>query len=157
MKITSSSFSDGGAIDARFAMKAIAGGKNVSPDIKISGVPNKARSLAITFVDRHPMARSWIHWLAISVPPATAEIPEGASLRAMPAGTVELANTFGDRGYGGPQPPRGSGVHRYELTVYALSDAPAARGHEYTEREFIELVKGKILAKASITGGFENR
>lgn len=58
MQIRSDSFADGGVIPARCAMKAIAGGANISPHIRIIGVPPAAQSLAIAFVDRHPMARN---------------------------------------------------------------------------------------------------
>lgn len=75
----------------------------------------------------------------------------------MPAGCLELINTFGFRGYGGPQPPRGSGVHRYELAAYALSEALKIGEKELPEAAFLDLVRNKVLAKSTITGGFENR
>ncbi|HSV95429.1 MAG TPA: hypothetical protein VLM75_00695 [Spirochaetota bacterium] len=53
---------------------------------------------------------------AISIP-GEIEIPEGASPSRMPAGCLGLVNAFGFRGYGGPQPPGGSGMHRYELAA----------------------------------------
>lgn len=155
MNISSSSFKDGGGIPPKHAMKAIPGGMNLSPQLSISGVPAGTTSLAICFVDRYPPARNWVHWLAVNVPPAATSIAEGASGSAMPAGSIELVNTFGKKGYGGPQPPRGSGLHPYELAVYALSDAPGFAVREYSEAEFLELIRNKVLAKAKITGGFE--
>lgn len=157
MQISSSSFADGGIIPPKYAMKAVPGGANISPQVKISGIPPAAQSLAIAFVDRHPMARRWVHWLAVNLIPGEIEIPEGASPSRMPAGCLELINTFGFRGYGGPQPPRGSGVHRYELAVYALSEALKIGEREISEADFLELVRNKVLAKSIITGGFENR
>ena len=156
MRLVSDSFSDGGLIPARHAMKAIHGGENVSPHLKVTGVPPGAASLAIAFVDRHPMARSWVHWLVTGLPTRDIEIAEGASMSRMPEGCRELVNTFGFGGYGGPQPPRGSGVHRYELAVYALSAVPDIGDRELSEKAFLELVKNKVLAKSAITGGFEN-
>lgn len=157
MKIISNSFSDGGVIAPHYAMKAIAGGKNISPHIKISDIPQNAKSLAIAFIDRHPMAQKWVHWLVISVPPQTIEIPESASLSLMPGGSIELVNTFGRKGYGGPQPPRGSGLHNYELAVYALSEGLALKEGEYAERHFLDAAKNKILAVERITAKFENK
>jgi hypothetical protein len=40
----------------------------------------------------------------------------------------ELNNTFGNLGYGGPQPPRGSGPHDYEVALYALTVNSLALG-----------------------------
>ncbi len=157
MQILSNSFPDGGVIPAKFAMKAIPGGSNVSPQARIIGVPPSAQSLAISFVDRHPMARRWVHWLVVNIIPGEIEIPEGASPSRMPAGCLELINTFGFKGYGGPQPPRGSGVHHYELAAYALSEALKIGEKETSEADFLELVRNKVLAKSTITGGFESR
>lgn len=156
MQLVSNSFSDGGRIPVRHAMKAIQGGANVSPHLKITGVPTGAASLAIAFVDRHPMARQWVHLLVTGLAAGDIEVPEGASISGMPQGCRELVNTFGFRGYGGPQPPHGSGVHRYELAVYALSALPDVGDRELSEKAFLELVKNKVLAKSAITGGFEN-
>lgn len=155
MNLSSSSFKDGGSISPKYAMKAIPGGMNLSPQLGVSGVPAGTKSLAISFIDRYPPARNWVHWLAVNIPPAATSIAEGASGSAMPSGTIELVNTFGKKGYGGPQPPRGSGVHPYELAVYALSETPGFAVREYSEAEFLELIKNKVLAKAKITGGFE--
>ncbi|MBP7605082.1 MAG: YbhB/YbcL family Raf kinase inhibitor-like protein, partial [Spirochaetes bacterium] len=126
------------------------------PHRKITGGRAGAASLAIAFVARHPMARGWVHGRAVGLAAGDIEVPEGASMSGMPQGCRELVNTFGFRGYGGPQPPRGSGVHRYELAVYALSAIPDIGDGELSERAFLELVKNKVLAKSAITGGFEN-
>jgi len=157
MNITSRSFTSGGSIPAKYAMKAIAGGMNISPHVAISDVPKEARSLAIAFVDRHPMARNWVHWLVLNIPVHTAEIPEGSSLKAMPAESIEMINTFGFAGYGGPQPPRGSGVHTYELACYALSESFKMPKKELSESEFLKLIKPILLTKSFITGNFENK
>ena len=157
MKILSSSFKDGEILDAKYAMKAIAGGKNISPNIKISNIPDGTESIAIAFVDRHPVAGNWVHWLAINIPAKTTDLPEDASQKNMPAGSVKLSNSFGFKGYGGPQPPAGTGIHNYELAVYALSAEISLPKEELTEREFLEIINGKILESDKITAGFENR
>ncbi|MCX7678356.1 MAG: YbhB/YbcL family Raf kinase inhibitor-like protein [Spirochaetes bacterium] len=156
MKISSKSFPNGGFIPPKFAMKAIAGGQNISPHILIEEIPANTQSLAIAMVDRHPIARNWVHWMVANIPPSAAEIQEGASGK-MPKGSVELENTFGFEGYGGPQPPKGSGVHSYEITVYCLSEIIAPKIRRPSEKEFLSMIEGKILAKAKIIGNFENK
>jgi phosphatidylethanolamine-binding protein (PEBP) family uncharacterized protein len=37
-----------------------------------------------------------------------------------PHRALEGENDFGRRGYGGPMPPEGHGVHHYHFKVYAL-------------------------------------
>ncbi len=154
MRITSRSFEDGGSMPAKHAMKEAPGGANVSPHLLINDIPAAAKSIAVAMVDRHPMARNWVHWLAVNIPPSAAEIEEGSS-GTMPGGALELENTFGFKGYGGPRPPRGSGVHHYEITAYCLSETIAPEMTRPSEKEFIGMVQGKVLAKAKITAGFE--
>jgi Raf kinase inhibitor-like YbhB/YbcL family protein len=155
MNISSSSFKDGGGIPPKHARRPFPVGYNLSPQLIISGVPAGTTSLAICFVDRYPPARNWVHWLAVNIPPGATSIAEGASGSAMPAGSIELVNTFGKKGYGGPQPPAGSGVHPYELAVYALSDAPGFAVARIQRGRISRTDRNKVLAKAKITGGFE--
>lgn len=157
MEITSRSFKNGEIIPAKYAMKAIPGGQNISPHIAIVGIPKEARSLALAFVDRHPMARNWVHWLVLNISIHTTEILEGASLHAMPAESIEMINTFGFAGYGGPQPPRGSGMHGYELTFYALSEPFKMPKKELPESELLKLLQPILIEKCSIAGKFENK
>ncbi len=156
MKLTSKSFANGDLIPAKFAMKAISGGQNISPQILIDDIPAHTQSIALAMVDRHPIARSWVHWAVLNIPPSAAEIPEGASGH-MPAGSIELENTFGSAGYGGPQPPRGSGVHTYEISAYCLSEIISAKIRRPSEKEFLSMIEGKVIAKAKISAGFENK
>jgi hypothetical protein len=156
MNISSKSFAHGSAIPAKYAMKAIAGGQNISPHVLLEDIPAKTQSIALAMVDRHPMARNWVHWIVVNIPPSAVEIQEGASGR-MPSGSVELENTFGFVGYGGPQPPKGSGAHLYEITAYCLSEIIAPKIRRPSEKEFLSMIEGKIIAKAKIAGNFEHK
>ncbi len=72
----------------------------------------------------------------------------------MPQGSIELKNSFGEIGYGGPQPPKGSGDHPYVLTLYALSvdkiDLPTSTSLE----AFKKALEGKVLGSVTLTGKF---
>jgi phosphatidylethanolamine-binding protein (PEBP) family uncharacterized protein len=72
----------------------------------------------------------------------------------MPAGAVELKNSFGDTGYGGPQPPKGSGDHPYVVTLYALNVAKLDPPVQTSLAGFKKALEGKILATSTITGIF---
>ena len=127
MKLTSPEFADGGTIAARHAMRAVAGGDNVSIAYDWSGAPAQTRSFALALVDRSPVAHDWVHRLVVDITPQTSALPEGVSgSSAMPVGARELATTYGAIGYQGPQPPPGSGQHLYEATIYALDTTSAA-------------------------------
>ena len=73
----------------------------------------------------------------------------------MPPGALEFRNSFGDMGYGGPQPPRGSGVHIYEITVYALSLEAVSLGPYATLEELLEEIRPHIVTTAVTSGTFE--
>jgi Raf kinase inhibitor-like YbhB/YbcL family protein len=153
MEITSAAFTDKGTIPAKYVMPG-AGGKNVSIALSWSDVPAGAKSLALSIVDPHPVANNWVHWLVINIPPETKGLPEGASRHAMPAGAMELKNSYGETGYGGPQPPKGSGDHPYVVTLYALSVPKIDFAGQASLAAFKKALDGKILATATITGMF---
>jgi len=153
-QLSSPAFKDGGAIPSQYARPA-AGGRNVSIPLKWTGAPGGTKSFALSIVDQHPVARKWVHWLVINIPPEVSSLAEGASGKNMPAGAIELGNSFGDAGYGGPQPPRGTGPHRYVVTIYALKDSGLDLKPGSTLTDFQNAIKGKTLDEASITGVFE--
>ena len=153
MQITSTAFQDGGKIPSQYVMPG-AGGQNVSVPLTWSGAPAGAQSFALAMVDPHPVARNWVHWLVIDLPQGSTSIPEGASGQGLPPGAVELQNSFGTAGYGGPQPPRGSGDHPYVFTLYALSTPQVEIGKSAGLAAFKQALEGKILATATLTGYF---
>ncbi|MFA5111006.1 MAG: YbhB/YbcL family Raf kinase inhibitor-like protein [Desulfobaccales bacterium] len=153
MQITSSAFQDGAKIPLQFVMPG-AGGKNVSVPLAWSNIPAGTQSLALSMVDPHPVAGNWVHWLVIDLPKDAASLPQGASGRTMPQGAVELKNSFGDLGYGGPQPPRGSGDHPYVFTLYALSVPKVELPKNAGLAAFKQALKDKTLATATLTGYF---
>ncbi len=65
-----------------------------------------------------------------------------------------MKNSFGEAGYGGPQPPRGSGDHPYVFTLYALSAPKVEIGKSAGLAAFKQALEGKILATATLTGYF---
>jgi Raf kinase inhibitor-like YbhB/YbcL family protein len=153
MEITSSAFADKGKIPLKYVMPG-AGGKNISLPLSWSDVPAGTKSLALAIVDPHPVANNWVHWLVINIPLGTKGLAEGASRSAMPAGAVELKNSFGEIGYGGPQPPKGSGDHPYVVTLYALNEAHLESPAQTSLAAFKKALEGKILATSTTTGMF---
>jgi len=154
MEIQSSAFKDGEKIPLQYVMVA-AGGKNLSVPLSWKNVPPGTKSFALSMVDPHPVAQNWVHWLVINIPADAASLPEGASRKKMPLGTMELRNSFGETGYGGPQPPKGSGEHPYVFTLYALNVEKVELGANTSLAAFKKMVEGKAIQSASITGKYE--
>lgn len=131
-------------------------GENVSPPLRISGVPPQARSLALLVEDPDapdPAAPRmiWVHWLLLNLPPETAELPEGVAAQDLPPGTVQGMNDWRRSGYGGPCPPVGR--HRYLHRLYAL-DRRLDCGPRTTRAEFLRAARGHVLAEAVLIGRY---
>lgn len=151
MDLRSTAFADGGKIPQIYVMPG-AGGKNLSLPLSWSGVPEGTQSFALSIVDPHPVARNWVHWLVINLPADLRSLEEGASGKKMPLGAVELNNSWGKAGYGGPQPPPGTGDHPYVVTLYALKVAKLDLPPATSLAAFQKALEGKVLATAKITG-----
>lgn len=153
MEIASPAFKDGGWLPQKYTMPG-AGGDNISIPLSWKGAPQGTKSFALSMVDLHPVANSWVHWLAVNIPASALSLPEGASGKKMPSGSAELENSFGDIGYGGPQPPRGTGDHPYIITIYALNAEKLNLGASTYLSQFRKALEGKVLASATITGKY---
>lgn len=153
MEISSSAFKEGEKIPIKYVMPG-AGGKNVSLPLSWKSIPAGTKSFALSMVDPHPVAQNWVHWLVINITSNMTSLEEGASRKKMPLGSLELKNSFGDIGYGGPQPPKGTGDHPYVITIYALNVEKLNLGANTTLSGFKKAIEGKVLGSATITGKY---
>jgi Raf kinase inhibitor-like YbhB/YbcL family protein len=149
MQLDSPAYPDEGAIPIEYATRR-AGGDNVSVPYEWSGAPEGTKSFALAVID--VSSRNWVHWLVVDIPARVSSLAAGASRRSMPEGARELDNTFGDTGWGGPQPPPGTGEHRYVATVYALDSEKADVHQDASFAEFERAVAAHVLAKADHAG-----
>jgi Raf kinase inhibitor-like YbhB/YbcL family protein len=99
-------------------------GKNISPELHWSGLPEGTKSLALTIYDPDaPTGSGWWHWLIFNIDPQTKGLPANAGnvdAHLAPTGSVQGRNDFGFTGYGGPCPPAGK-PHHYIITLFALN------------------------------------
>jgi len=144
--LSSSAFAEGQPVPERHTCE----GKNSSPPLSWSGVPEEARSLALIVEDPDAPRGVWTHWLAWGIEPGAGGLREGERPRA------EGLNDFGKVGYGGPCPPHGHGPHRYVFRLHALDTRlDLARGA--TKWELERALAGHVLAVAQLVGTFERR
>lgn len=125
-------------------------GKNVSPPLLFTDVPNEAKTFALIADDPDAPVGTWVHWLLWNVRPTLTEIPENS----VPPGAIEGTTSFKKTGYGGPCPP--FGTHRYFFKLYALDvslDLPPSSGKKELERA----MDGHILAKAELIGLYSRK
>ena len=149
--LQSEGFENGADIPVKYARYVMPGGQNISAPFSWSNAPAGTKSFALAVIDRS--ANDWVHWMVVNIPAGVNSLPEGVSGTAqMPEGAQELVNTFRQPGYGGPQPPRGTGVHQYETTVYALSTEKVDLSGEATVDELEEAVRPNLLGSAKMVG-----
>lgn len=158
MILLSNSFKDGNLIPACHATKEVEGGDNISPHFSWKDMDDETitaiQSFALIFWDKHPVAQNWIHWLVSSIPSGVTEIQEESSGVSMPVGSVEHVNSYGEYGYGGPQPPIGSGSHEYVAEIYALDIADLNLSDAPSLTDFKSAVSNHVLDNSSISGFF---
>ncbi len=99
-------------------------GANQSPQLSWKNAPEGTKSFAITMFDPDaPTGSGWWHWVVFDIPTNVSELASGAgtiSNKLTPEGAIQSLTDFGVAGYGGPCPPKGTGIHQYIITVYAL-------------------------------------
>jgi Raf kinase inhibitor-like YbhB/YbcL family protein len=153
LALTSTSFGHGGAIPAKFTCE----GRDVSPALAWSGMPEGAKSLVLIVDDPDapdPKAPRlvWVHWVLYDIPPAAGGLPEATTRDTLPAGTREGLNDWKRTGYGGPCPPIGR--HRYLHKLYALDRVLGDLGTP-TKPALEKAMAGHILAEAVLVGTYE--
>ena len=152
--LTSTGFTDGGTLpDAQVHAKG-----NRSPQLSWSGAPEGTKSFAVTCFDPDaPTGSGFWHWTVANIPADVTALAEGASPAGLPAGAVEGRTDFGEPGFGGAAPPAGHGPHRYIFTVFAVDTDRLEVTPENSGAVFGFNLHFHTLAKASITGVYENR
>jgi len=127
-------------------------GKDVSPALFWSGVPDKTSSLALIVEDPDAPRKAWVHWILFDLPATTTDLPEGVpAIPVLKGGGVHGVNDFGNLGYGGPCPP--SGTHNYVFTLYALYQKLGLKPSSL-RGDVVGAMQGHILAQARLIGRY---
>ena len=130
-------------------------GANDSPQLHWKDAPAGTRTFVMICDDFEARGGDgFIHWVAYNIPSTTSELPDnaGASERDLAGGGRHGYNDFLHRRYDGPCPPEGP-PHKYRFTVFAL-DLPSIddSGTPMTWRKLRFIIRGHVLAQASLTG-----
>lgn len=152
--LRSAQFEDGRPIPDSAAHE-MAGGKNKSPQLSWSGVPEGTKSLALTCWDPDaPTTVGFTHWVRVGMPASLRELAEGAGTES--GDWQDGITDWGERGYGGMAPPQGDQPHHYQFTLYALDAGAQDLGldEHTTYAKFRFLTRGHVLAQGTITGTF---
>ena len=149
LSLTSTAFQPGATIPKQYT----GDGADQSPPLRWSATPAGTTSLAVICDDPDAPRGTWVHWILFNLPGQTRELEEGMPPTAtLDNGATQGRNDFGNHGYGGPAPPKGT-PHRYFFKLYALDrtvDLPAGA----TEAQLRHAMKGHVLAQGQLVGNY---
>lgn len=126
------------------------GGANVSPPLTWTRAPANASSFAVVMTDPDgARGLGVVHWMRYGIPAALSSLPAGVGTAADAPG-VGGTNSPGNTAYHGPCPPPGELAHHYLIQIYALDLPPDALPAGLTRAQWLERVKGHVLAATSL-------
>lgn len=159
LKLTSSAFASNESIPKKYTCE----GKNISPPLTISGVPQIAETLTLIVTDpdipdevKDSMGIDiFDHWVAFNIPAEDFKVGEGRIQAGSAVGTQGV-NSSGEAGYTGPCPPAQyePTEHRYVFSLYALDDSLSLQSVA-SKAAVMEAMKDNVIAKAELTGYYE--
>jgi Raf kinase inhibitor-like YbhB/YbcL family protein len=145
--LESPAFRDNGRIPEKYTCD----GLDTSPPLRWRDQPPGTKSFAIIVEDPDAPGGIFTHWIVYNIPADVNQLDEGIEPAGeLPGGIMQGLNDFGRIGYGGPCPPPGK-PHRYVFRIYAL-DTMLELGPAASKNELLKLMKGHILAEATLTG-----
>lgn len=134
-------------------------GDNQSPQLSWSNAPEGTKSFAITMYDPDaPTGSGWWHWVVFDIPADVTELVANTGnidLKLSPKGAIQSINDYGMKGYGGPCPPKGHGLHQYMITVYALKTETLGLTAETNAAVVGYYLWNNTLAKASMVAYYQ--
>jgi Raf kinase inhibitor-like YbhB/YbcL family protein len=151
LQLISTVFSEGELIPSKYTCD----GKDISPSLKWSGIPQNTKSLALICDDPDAPSGTWVHWVVYYIPSTVSELSEGVPTKETTSdGLKQGTNDFKKIGYGGPCPP--SGTHRYYFKLYAL-DTELQLSSKAKKSDVEKAMKGHILATGQLMGRYKRK
>jgi len=144
LKLTSTSFEDGGEIPRIFGYK----NGNKHPTLFVSDMPEGTEYLALIMDDPDAMGavgKVWVHWVVWNIWPVsnTGVVDYNQASEGM--------TDFGEVGYGGPAPP--DKRHTYVFKLYAL-DSKLVLPDKSTKADVEKAMEGHIIEQTQLTGTY---
>lgn len=155
LTLTTSAFSDGGEIPARFTQNDP---NAVSPKLEWTNVPTGTVTFALILHDPDVALQrktdDVLHWMIFNIPGTAHELPEGVPANAtLSDGTIQAKNLRQAVGYMGPGAPAAGPHHHYTFELFAL-DTKLDLGPDATRADVLKAIDGHILGKGVLVGRF---
>lgn len=136
-------------------------GDNESPQLSWKNAPKGTQSFAITMYDPDaPTGSGWWHWVVFDIPATTSALPKNfgnTNLNFAPKEAIQSITDYGSKGFGGPCPPKGHGLHQYIITIYALKTKTLGLDENTNPAVVGYYLWNNTLAKASIVTYYQRK
>jgi Raf kinase inhibitor-like YbhB/YbcL family protein len=152
MSLTSTDFAAGDPMPSEHIYPRC-GGRNISPQLSWTGAPDTTKSIVLTMIDLDVKPSQWSHWIVIDLPPQSTALARGAP--SLPGRARAIVSNFGDASYDGPCPPKGTGVHHYVFTVWALPTATISLPSDQSATQLTATLERLALDRASLSAFVE--
>ena len=129
-------------------------GRNISPPLQLSGVPEQADSLVLIMDDPDAPKGTFDHWILWNISPKVTTISEGAEELFGEGSEVKRGtNSYGELDYRGPCPPPGK-PHRYFFKLYAL-DTHLSLKEGVSKHDVEKAMEGHVIDQAELVGTYQ--
>lgn len=148
ISVSSVAFSAGGAIPVAHTCD----GPGQSPELSWTAMPDSATTIAIVMDDPDAPKGTFTHWIVWNITKDTRQL--GAGGNGGLAGGIAGTNDFGEVGYGGPCPPKGT-LHHYHVKIYGL-DAKLSLRQSDKRSDLDHAMNGHVVAQGELVGTFQH-
>jgi hypothetical protein len=146
IKLASSAITAGGAIPVDYTCD----GRDVSPPLEWTGVPDKTVELVIVMEDADAKPAVLVHWGALGLDASRTTLEEDG----VPPGARQVTNGLGKVGYSGPCPPKDGTTHHYHFRLFALSKPEAVKKGGSVD-DLRAALKDSTLAEGQLVGTYK--
>ena len=141
-----------GAIEARYSALE----QNLSPPLRWTPLDEAGAWAVIVEDPDAPREHPFVHWMIWNIAGDAEGLAEGVANTShpiTPQGAVQGMNDNGSPGWFGPEPPPGTGLHRYYFQLFAL-DGPLTLHADADLRALVDTLKGRVVAQTELIGTF---
>lgn len=135
-------------------------GQDISPPLQWSGAPRSTQQFVLIVEDPDVSGPDpWVHWVMYGIPPDVHQLPEklpSSSELTQPVQARQGTNSFGKTGYNGPQPPSGSGAHRYYFKLFAINLRELQLPSHPTAQNIRQAIEGHIVGEGGFMGRYQH-
>jgi len=123
--------------------------KNITPTLEWKNIPKITDNLLLICYDPDAIpivGKTWIHWFVYDINKNSIKLIEGNHKDGF--------NSFGNKGYDGPKPPKGTGIHHYYFKLYALNKKINLTNEYYEYNDIInKLINEKMIIEEAVIVG----